>query len=149
MRSIIVKLFALDYICRAFGKTVNFVRVANVIFPLMCITGVLTVLQGYAFESVLGIVCLALLSVSIFFGFVYFRLKPIKWEELDDSQKWQFGRGVLTQGDRLDISLTPDQRKEWDKLDEEIQSIETKKFHNLKALLVNVIVFITVIITMI
>jgi hypothetical protein len=147
MRKIIVKLFALDYICRAFGKTVNFVRAANIIFPLMCITGTITVLGGYAFESILGIVCLSLLLVSIFFGFVYFRLKPIKWEELDKSQKWQYGRGVLTQGDRLGISITPEQRKEWDTLDEEIQDIENKKFYNLKALLVNIVVIIVVFIT--
>jgi hypothetical protein len=33
----------------------------------------------------------ALLATSLFFGFVYFRFYPAKWEELDDYQKFQYG----------------------------------------------------------
>ena len=44
----------------------------------------------------------------LFFGFVYFRLKPAKWVELDDKQKLQYGYFATT--------MNEVQRKEWLKL---------------------------------
>lgn len=41
----------------------------------------------------------------------YLKKNPAKWNELDDSQKWQTGNGILL-GD-LDQCLTEEQWKEW------------------------------------
>ena len=47
-----------------------------------------------------------LTASALFFGFVYFRFFPVKWEELDEFQKFQYGS---VKND----SLTVEQRKEW------------------------------------
>lgn len=32
-----------------------------------------------------------LCALSLFFGFVYFKIKPAQWKELDETQKIQYG----------------------------------------------------------
>jgi hypothetical protein len=50
-----------------------------------------------------------LTATSLFFGFVYFRFFPVKWEELDEFQKLQYGMFPYA-------NLTEEQRKEWSKI---------------------------------
>ena len=50
-----------------------------------------------------------LTATSLFFGFVYFQIKPAKWEELDEFQKFQYGSFKSE-------SLTEEQYKEWVKI---------------------------------
>jgi hypothetical protein len=45
----------------------------------------------------------------LFFGFVYFRFFPVKWEELDEFQKLQYGSFN-------NHKLTTDQLAEWTKI---------------------------------
>lgn len=47
-----------------------------------------------------------IIAVALFFGFVYFRIKPAQWIELDSDQKRQYGyfSGAI---------LTSEQYKEW------------------------------------
>jgi len=138
MRKLIVKYFALDYICRVFGKSVNFVRAANVIFPLMCLSGILMMANA----GIIFTMSLILTLLSLFLGFVYFRISPIKWEELDKNQKWQFGKFHIYQ------SLDFDHKKEWETINKEILETENNKFYNIKPLMVNLVVFILMILSM-
>lgn len=92
MRKILVKHFVLDYWFIIFGRRFSAPRASRIIFPLMCITGYLVSINKKYPEPDFIIWCLyILLALALFFGFVYFRIKPAKWEELDDSQKFQYG----------------------------------------------------------
>lgn len=85
MRKILIKYFALSYIARVGGRTITWLRAANVIFPLACANGIFAAKANlYLFESGLGIVLLVLFLASIFFGFGYFKIKPIEmWNDMD------------------------------------------------------------------
>ena len=88
MRKIIIKYFALNYPVRVFGVEVNWVRAANVIFPLLMASAIAGIKDSW-----LMYVFLALFAVSVYFGFVYFLIYPLKeedYESLDDVQKWHW-----------------------------------------------------------
>jgi hypothetical protein len=88
MRKFLINYFALSYSVKVFGKTVNWVRAANIIFPLFVITGLLMVINDKIAYCVLPI-----LAISVFYGFVYFEIYPIKETEidlLDDVQKYSY-----------------------------------------------------------
>lgn len=88
MRHLLVKLFVLDYFFKVFGNTFNIARVNVIMYPLFIITGIAITF----FNSPFILWPLYLLNVIVvFFGFVYFRIKPVEWEELDMFQKFKYG----------------------------------------------------------
>ncbi len=91
MRKFIVKHFALDYICRVFDYTFNFTRSATFIFPLFVLNGIIALKYDF---PVWQIVFLIPLAVSLFFGFLYFRFFPVKWQELDMEQLHQYRSAI-------------------------------------------------------
>ena len=78
MRKVLINYFALSYSVKLFGKTVNWVRAANVIFPLFVITGLFMIIN-----TTIAYCILPLLAISVFYGFVYFEIYPIKETEID------------------------------------------------------------------
>lgn len=100
MRKIIVKHFALDAWVVLFGRVVNFPRASRVISPLFVLAGVAEIYQS--FEAITLILC----AIAIFFGFVYFRFKPVDYWELNDVQKFQYGvKKQLTMEQELDYYM--------------------------------------------
>ena len=73
----------------------------------MAITGYFSATNpDYPTPTLFVWVLYALLATALFFGFIYFRISTVKWEELDEFQKFQYGS---VKSD----SLTEEQRKEW------------------------------------
>ena len=92
IREFLVKNFVLDYFFTVFGKQYRAVRASRIIFPLVVLSGWFSA-TNYDFPIPgpgLWILYI-LLSLSLFFGFVYFKFYPAKWEELDVMQKYQYG----------------------------------------------------------
>jgi len=46
-------------------------------------------------------------------GIGYFNRYPVKWDELDDTQKWHLGQGILSGQLTKKLSLTGEQWKEY------------------------------------
>jgi hypothetical protein len=109
MRKLIVKHFALDYFITIFGKKFNAPRASRVIFPLFLLTGFTLIFftPDYPEPSPILWTFYILDLTALFFGFVYFRIWPVKWEELDESQKFQMGTFS---------KLTESQSKEWTRI---------------------------------
>lgn len=110
MRALIVKYFALSWRVQFFGRQRAWLRAANIIFPLMC----LLALAVYFDSFVAKCIVFALLIPSLYFGFVYFYQYPVKWEELDDEQKWFYG-AYLTKFDKKN-ELAMQKWKEWHRI---------------------------------
>ena len=107
IREFLVKHFVLDYQINLFGKTYNAPRASRIIYPLMVITGWFSVTNpDWPTPTSFIWVLYALLATALFFGFVYFRIHPVEWEELDELQKIQYG---AFNSERL----TNKQYKEW------------------------------------
>lgn len=88
IKKIIINNFALYYRVRLFGKTISFVRSANIIYPLFLITGYVGIFHENYIE-----LPLFLLLVSIIIGFGYFTIKSIEYDDyqkLTKSQKYQY-----------------------------------------------------------
>ncbi|GIZ15272.1 hypothetical protein [Capnocytophaga catalasegens] len=90
MRKQVIKFFSLDYIVFMFGRQIRWTRSANIIFPLMVLSGALTIAQ-----SPLRFVSLGLLAIALFLGFGYFLLLPLRqadYDYFDEVQKyiWDF-----------------------------------------------------------
>ncbi|MFJ1328156.1 hypothetical protein [Capnocytophaga canimorsus] len=81
-RKHIIKFFALDYKVFIFGRLVSFTRSANVIFPLVVLCGMLNLSDSGTAYRLLPI-AYCLLAIALFFGFVYFRLKPLTQADYD------------------------------------------------------------------
>lgn len=114
MRKFLVKHFVLDYTANIFGWQYNAPRASRIIFPLMVLSGWFsTTNPDWPTPTPLVWVLYSLLATSLFFGFVYFRFYPAKWEELDNFQKFQYG--VFKQ-EELSIS----QFEEWKRIAEEL-----------------------------
>jgi hypothetical protein len=110
MRKFLVRNFVLDYTIKLFGKHYNAPRGSRIIFPLFVITGIANILNDdYPTPNGLVWVLYFLVALALFFGFVYFRIYPVKFNELDDFQKLQYGYAPF-------VKLTPNERKEWLKL---------------------------------
>jgi hypothetical protein len=110
MRKWLVKNFVLDYMVSIFGKTYNAPRASRIIYPAFVITGIANVFNDNWPTPTLFVWFMYLLTAtSLFFGFVYFRFFPVKWEELDEFQKLQYGMFPYA-------NLTEEQRKEWSKI---------------------------------
>jgi hypothetical protein len=115
MREFLVRNFVLDYTVNLFGKMYNAPRASRIIYPLMVITGWFAVTNpDYPTPTLFIWVLYALLATALFFGFIYFRIYPAKWEELDMLQKFQYGFFPYA-------NLTKSQYKEWLKICKEIQ----------------------------
>jgi len=117
LRKWLVRNFVLDYMFTIFGKTFNAPRASRIIFPLFVITGFFVATNPDWPTPTLLIWFLYLLCASaLFFGFVYFRFFPVKWEELDKFQKFQYG---------IFKPLDDDQYEEWLLIQKEL--LENKK----------------------
>jgi hypothetical protein len=93
-----------------FGKTYNAPRASRIIYPVFVITGIANILNDNWPTPTLFVWFMYLLTAtSLFFGFVYFRFFPAKWEELDEFQKFQYGMFPYA-------NLTKEQHKEWVKI---------------------------------
>lgn len=109
-RELIVKHFVLDYTMKLFGKTYSAPRASRVIFPVFVVTGYFVATNpNYPTPSFLLWVLYALTATVLYFGFVHFRFYPVKFSELDNQQKLQYGHFAYN-------SLTSDERREWDYL---------------------------------
>ncbi|GIJ96563.1 hypothetical protein CAPN001_11320 [Capnocytophaga stomatis] len=89
MRKFIIQFFALDYAVFMFNRRVTWTRSANVIFPLMTLNGLLALKENVPLE--LSLFAFILLALAIFFGFIYFDIKPLKdsdYDYFDDVQKF-------------------------------------------------------------
>jgi hypothetical protein len=116
MRKWLVKNFVLDYMINIFGKTYNAPRASRIIFPVFVITGIfVSINPDWPTPTPLIWFLYLITAIVLFFGFVYFRFSPVKWEELDEFQKFQYGS---VKND----SLTEEQRKEWIKIYEKYNS---------------------------
>lgn len=134
MRKLIVKYFALDYKCELFGTTITFVRAANVIAPVFFLNGILSIANENGPRTVMEMIALALLAIVLFLGFVYFRIKPVKFNELDESQKYQYGQAISSGMLTEDVKMSPSELAEWNKIDKKFKVSRPK---HLLAFLVN------------
>jgi hypothetical protein len=100
MRKFLVKHFVLDYYFKLFGVLRNAPRASRIIFPLFVLTGWVHATN----PSIVSWCLIGLAIASLYLGFLHFRLFPVKWEELDEDQKFQYGYAK---------KLTNDQYKEW------------------------------------
>lgn len=93
MRHLLIKLFVLDYFFKVFGTTFNIARVNVILYPLISITGLVIIFftPYWPIPTTTLWVLYFLNAIVLFFGFIYFRFKPVKWEELDNFQKFQYG----------------------------------------------------------
>ena len=82
MRKQIIKFFALDYTVFMFGRRITWTRSANVIFPLVLLSGYLTMSDSLLNYCLIPI-AYCLLAIALFFGFIYFRIKPLKQADYD------------------------------------------------------------------
>jgi len=107
MRKYIVKYFALDYFYNIFGWKLNGPRAGAIILPLFILTGLAScfLTPDWPDPSFILWILYLLDVIALFLGFVYFQIKPIHWEELDESQKFQYGFSGK--------ELTKEQRAEW------------------------------------
>lgn len=116
-RKFLVRWWFLDYSLKIF-KHGRSVRASLTIFPLMVINGLFVAydeLNPWAF---------AVLSVALWFGFIYGRLHPITirdWPRMTDYQKWQWGYYVMEE------TFFDELRFEWYRLDEKVDEWLDKK----------------------
>ena len=81
MRKFLVKNYVLDY--KIFG--LNAPRASRITYPLFILTGVCWIKL-----PLIGWFILPLLLASLFFEFIYFRIYPAQYNELDNEQKKQY-----------------------------------------------------------
>jgi len=92
MRNWLVKNFVLDYQLKLFNTIYNAPRASRIIFPLFVITGILICFNSdWPIPTIPIWICYFLDLLSLFFGFIYFHIIPVEWEELDNYQKYQYG----------------------------------------------------------
>jgi hypothetical protein len=115
MRKFLVKNFVLDYQMKLFGKCYNAPRASRIIFPLFVITGLANSFnENFPNPTPLIWFLYFLVVLSLFFAFVYFSIKPVKFSELDDFQKLQYGFILFEK-------LTNEEQNEWYKIKDEYQ----------------------------
>ena len=115
IRQFLVRNFVLDYTVNLFGKMYNAPRASRIIYPLMVITGYISGTNpDWPTPTLLIWALYLLVALALFFGFVYFRFYPVKWEELDNFQKFQYGFYPYA-------NLTTRQYQEWITICKEIR----------------------------
>lgn len=116
MRQWLVKNFVGIYRMKIFGKYTSAVRASRIIAPIMILFGILLIILDRNLFSVVTTILGC--SVLFWFGFFHFEFFPVKWDELDDEQKWDFGMFLNSGDSTKKIKFTEKQRKEWIKLNE-------------------------------
>ena len=93
MRKILVKYFALHYYMKIAGKTVYFLRAANVLFPATVLAALVITgnpetwdLYWYDYLTLGGLFLLYWLGLGNF-GFTYFGRWPAQYHELEDEEQ--------------------------------------------------------------
>ena len=123
IRKFLVKNFVLDYRGNIFGWKFGAVRASRIIYPLIVITGYISVTNpDWPTPTPLIWVLYGLCLFSIWCGFPlfgagYFSIWPPVWEELDDFQKFQYGK--FKSGE-----LTHEQLSEWTVIAENLYNNE-------------------------
>ena len=135
-RKLLVKLFVGDMMVQLFGKAFHYARAANIIVPSIMLLAYLLTDSDYPKIAGNDYIGLGVLAISIFFGFAYFRIKPVSWEELSNDQKFQYGNFST-------VKLTYNQIIERNKIIDDIKNRqETVRFHNVGWFLINIIAVI-------
>jgi hypothetical protein len=92
MRNFLVKNFVLDYKFTIFGTTFNAPRASRIIFPIFMLTGWLCASNpNYPTPDITLWVMYIMTAVSLYFGFIHFRIYKVTFSELDEFQKYQYG----------------------------------------------------------
>ena len=124
-----------------FGKAFNYARPANIIFPAILLMAYLLIDSDYPVISGNDWIGVAVVAISIFLGFLYFRISPVKWDEMDGDQKWQYGM-------HDQVVLTLEQGQEFQNLKRTIEyRMDNTKFYNVKWFLVNPVSSILILLT--
>lgn len=110
IRIFLVRQFALNRLTKVLGFIGPYrstLRCTRIIYPLVVLTGYFWVQSpDYPHPTTLALILMIAMIISLLIGFVYFRFFPVKWDELDDFQKYQFGY-------MKEESLTKEQFEEW------------------------------------
>ncbi len=140
MRSLIIKMLALSYRARLFGKEVTFPRAANVVFPLLLLLGYSLITNfHYPTLDLFTLVVLQVNAVVWLVVLLYLKKYPAQWHELTSQQKWFYGNAVKS--GKTKAKLTDAQRKEWEFIDVCIDE-DKRNFCNVGALLFNPILVV-------
>ncbi|MFW6225716.1 MAG: hypothetical protein ACOC3V_01995 [bacterium] len=112
LRKFIVRNFVLYKNFKLFGKTYNMLRASRIMFPSFLAGSILSIIFFHLI--LVKLLILVYLSTLVWVGFDlkgvgYFKLYPVKWEELDDEQKYQWG--MINQ-----LDLSSEQFQEWVKI---------------------------------
>jgi len=152
MRKFIIKNFALNHISVVFGKTINWVRVGNWAIPSMCVGGLYSIYTDMDFMNPIGMIILLIILIQNLIVFVYLGIKPIRYDELTLSQKWQYSKAYFSQQLTKELPKSEVEKilSEWDKVDAEFKNkLEGERFYNLGTfLVVPVTVLVTVLIVL-
>ena len=110
MRKFLTKYFVLT--------KANDIRLGLTNISLLTIFGLLLAYTGYStLTTIFAVPALFMLFVT----FVYFRIWPSAWEELNDEQKWNYGWAIKNGKSSKIRTLTPEQEKEWQILDKKFK----------------------------
>ncbi len=135
MRQIIVKHFALYHDVMIRGKKISFLRASIPVWNSLLLMILVVLKTDYPVFDWVDWLATIPFIVSVFFGFVYFKFKPIKWNELDDEQKWQYGK-------INPIRTNSFKGLEWHRIDKKFKKIKNRK---IGYLLINFITFLIVV----
>lgn len=118
IRNFIIKNFVLYKNFNLFGKTFNMLRASRIMFPSFLFGAILSTVFFHLLWVKIIILMYLLLLVWVGFdlmGIGYFKLFPVKWEELDINQKYQWG--IINSN-----NLTTEQFHEWLDIVKEIEN---------------------------
>lgn len=138
MRNFLIKHFALYHVTKICGIRFEPLRATT---PLASSFLILIILEYYIkfSEIVSTIVFLSWFIFAYLMGFIYFKIKPIKYGELqDDDQRWKFGQKEPWNLDFLD-------EEEWQDIDVKVRKELKQKNRNVLPVLIPIILIITTI----
>ena len=116
MKKFLTSLFVGGYNTKIFGKTITITRPANIIVLSFLIHVLFDVNNEYSqFYSLIPLV------VSLYFGFLHFRLFPAKVENMSAMQKAQLIQSETSLGDN---------EYDFDKLKKDTEVVNFKKEHS-------------------
>ena len=137
MRKLLVKLFVGDTMVILFGKAFNYARPANVVVPSILLMAYLLMDADYPTISGNDFIGIGLVLLVMFFSLIYFRINPPKWEEMDDDQKWQYGKHKKV------VILSYNQNRQWNALNLALEyRMKYIQFYNVGWFLINPIVIL-------
>lgn len=145
MRKFTVRNFALNHISVIFGKVVNWVRVGNWAIPSMCIGGLYSIYTDMDFMNPIGMTILLVILLQNLIVFIYLRIKPVRYDELTLSQKWQYSKAYFSQQLTKELPKSEVEKilSEWDEVNRKFKNqVEGKRFYNILPLLINPVVMI-------